>query len=191
MQVEGFYRDPYRQAWQEVQCTGRNIRKGNQWGRYSSLVVRWARCPAEENFSGRGICPLELTWVLTPFPPNSFGWEYKPKSSLCTHAFHRTDSKDPDVHILDRWILATPPPLPKQTHSNTPSMQHPRRRNVTTSMVGFKKAVTYTKISLKMVNPRDIAGERRGRSRNQLLKCAWLTMCSIANSFGCCYQTAI
>ena len=20
---------------------------------------------------------------------------------LCTHAFHRTDSKDPDVHVLD------------------------------------------------------------------------------------------
>ena len=32
--------------------------------------------------------------------------EYKPRSSLffllmCTHAFHRTDSKDPDVHVLD------------------------------------------------------------------------------------------
>ena len=23
-------------------------------------------------------------------------------TSLCTHAFHRTDSKDPDVHVLDR-----------------------------------------------------------------------------------------
>ena len=22
-------------------------------------------------------------------------------SSLCIHAFHRTDSKDPDVHVLD------------------------------------------------------------------------------------------
>ena len=27
--------------------------------------------------------------------------EYKPRSSLYTHAFHRTDSKDPDVHVLD------------------------------------------------------------------------------------------
>ena len=27
--------------------------------------------------------------------------EYKPRSSLCIHAFHRTDSKDPDVHVLD------------------------------------------------------------------------------------------
>ena len=32
---------------------------------------------------------------------NSFGGEYKPRSSLCTHAFHRTDSEDPDVHVLD------------------------------------------------------------------------------------------
>ena len=34
-----------------------------------------------------------------------------------------------------------------------------RRQNVTTSMVGLK-TVTYAKISPKMVNPRDIAGER-------------------------------
>ena len=38
-----------------------------------------------------GIFPSELTRVLTPFLKNSFGWEYKPRSSLCTHAFHRTD----------------------------------------------------------------------------------------------------
>ena len=25
----------------------------------------------------------------------------KPRSSLCTHAFDRTDSNDPDVHVLD------------------------------------------------------------------------------------------
>ena len=37
---------------------------------------------------------------------NSFRWEYKPRSSLCTHTFHSTDSKGPDVHILDRWMLA-------------------------------------------------------------------------------------
>ena len=58
-------------------------------------------------FPVEGIFPLELTWVLTTFPQNSFGWEYKPRSSLCTHAFHRMDSKDPDVHVLDGWIPAT------------------------------------------------------------------------------------
>ena len=37
-----------------------------------------------------------------------------------------------------------------------------RRRNVTTSWLD-SKTVTYVKISPKMVNPRDIAGERRRR----------------------------
>ena len=52
-------------------------------------------------FPVEGIFPLELTGVLTPFPKSSFGCEYKPRSSLCAHSFHRTDSKDPDVHVLD------------------------------------------------------------------------------------------
>ena len=64
-------------------------------------ILLWGHFPVE------GIFPLELTWVQTPFPQNSFGWEYKARSSLCTHAFHRTDSKDPDVHVLDGWMPAT------------------------------------------------------------------------------------
>ena len=40
-------------------------------------------------------------------PKNSSGWEYKLRSSLCTHAFHRTVSKDPDIHVLDRWMPTT------------------------------------------------------------------------------------
>ena len=70
--------------------------------------------------------------VLTPFPQNSFGWEYKPRSSLCTHVFYHMDWKDPDIHVLDWWM-----PAKKTTH--TPSMHHPQRRNVTTSMVGLNK----------------------------------------------------
>ena len=42
-------------------------------------------------------------------------------------------------------------------NKNTPSIHHPQRRNVTTPMAGLKK-VTYAKISPKIVNPRDIAG---------------------------------
>ena len=58
-------------------------------------ILLWGNFPVE------GIFPLELTWVQTPFPQkNFFGREYKPRSSLCTHAFHRTDSKDTDVHVL-------------------------------------------------------------------------------------------
>ena len=86
--------------------------------RIAQSVVCWAHClvwcrVAGWNLlwaSGRGdFFPLELTW--TPFPLNSFGWEYKPMSSLCTHAFHCTDTKEPDVHVLDGWMPAT-----KKTH---------------------------------------------------------------------------
>ena len=45
-----------------------------------------------------GVFSLELTWVLTPFPQKSFGWVCKLRSSLCTLAFHHTDTKDPDIH---------------------------------------------------------------------------------------------
>ena len=34
-------------------------------------------------------------------PYNSFGREYKPGSGLCTHAFYNSDSKDPDIHVVD------------------------------------------------------------------------------------------
>ena len=71
----------------------------------------------------------------------------KPRSSLCTHAFHRMDVKDPDIYALmgECW---------QQKHTqHAPS----RRWNVTTSVVGLKR-VTYAKISPKMVKPRDIAG---------------------------------
>ena len=63
--------------------------------------------PLRRIFRVKGIFPMELTWALTPFPQNSFGWEYKPRSSLCTHAFHGKDSKDPDIHVPDGWMPAT------------------------------------------------------------------------------------
>ena len=56
-------------------------------------------CPVE------GILPLGLTWVWLHSPKNHL--EYKPRSSLCSHAFHRTDSKHPDIHVLDGWMPAT------------------------------------------------------------------------------------
>ena len=44
-------------------------------------------------------------------------------------------------------------------NKNTPSMHHPRRRNVTTLVVGLKKWSHTQKSHPKVVNPRDIAGE--------------------------------
>ena len=45
------------------------------------------------------------------------------------------------------------------SNKNTPSMHHPRRRNVTTLTVGLKKRSHTQKSHPKVVNPRDIAGE--------------------------------
>ena len=37
---------------------------------------------------------------MAPFPQNSFRLEYKLRSSLSIHTFHRTDSKDPDIYAM-------------------------------------------------------------------------------------------
>ena len=50
-------------------------------------------------------CSGPLARVLFPFPQNFLGHEYKQRSSLCTHAIHLTDSKDPDIHhVLEGWM---------------------------------------------------------------------------------------
>ena len=51
---------------------------------------------------------------------------------MCTHAFHRTDSNDSRTHSCPRRVSAG--------NKNTPGIHHPRRRNVTTLIVGFKKS---------------------------------------------------
>ena len=53
-------------------------------------------------------------------------------------------------------------------NKNTPSTHHPRRRNVTTLMVGLKKKRSHTQKSHpKVVNPRDIAGERKKKKKKK------------------------
>ena len=51
-------------------------------------------------------------------------------------------------------------------NKNTPSTHHPWRRNVTTLMVGLKKWSHTQKSHPKVVNPRDIAGERQKKKKN-------------------------
>ena len=72
-----------------------------------SYVMQRCRFDPPSSRPVEGIFPLELTWLLTPFSQNSFGWEFKPQSSLCTFAFHHTDSKEPDIHVIHRRMLAT------------------------------------------------------------------------------------
>ena len=80
-------------------------------------------------------------------PQNSFGWECKARSSLYTHAFYRTSSKNPDFHVLDEWMPATKTHPPCTIHED--GMWLPQWLNW--------KTVTNAKISPKMVNPRGIA----------------------------------
>ena len=76
-------------------------------------VVCWAHCPTWCSITGstllcashRGDFSLGVKKVRAPFPKNSFGWEYKLRCCLCTHTFHHMDSKDPDIHVLPRWML--------------------------------------------------------------------------------------
>ena len=53
-------------------------------------------------------------------------------------------------------------------NKNTPRTHHPRRRNVTTLMVGLKNGHIRRKSHPKMVNPRDIAGESRRSSMSPI-----------------------
>ena len=110
-------------------------------------------------FSVQGIFPFELTWVLTPFHQNLFEWECKPRSSPYTHAFHQ--------HRLKRSWRSCPRRV-NAGDKNTPSMHQSRRRIVTTSIVGLRNGhIRKIWISPKLLNPGDLAGDRRRRSSSR------------------------
>ena len=52
-------------------------------------------------------------------------------------------------------------------NKNTPSTHHPRRWNVTTSLVGLKKRSHTQKSHPKVLNPRDIAGKRQKKKKKK------------------------
>ena len=54
-------------------------------------------------------------------------------------------------------------------NKNTPSTHHPRRRNVTTLMVGLKNGHIRKNLTQR-VNPRDIAGERKKKKKKKKKK---------------------
>ena len=56
-------------------------------------------------------------------------------------------------------------------NKNTPSTHHPRRRNVTTLMVGLKNGHVRKNLTQKVVNPRDIAGEREKKRKKKRRSC--------------------
>ena len=78
-------------------------------------------------------------------------------SSLCTHAFHHTDSKDPDIHVLDGECRQ------QKNTQNAPSA-----KTESDYLNGWiKKTVTYAKISSKMLNPRDIGRNAEEEEQEQ------------------------
>ena len=80
-------------------------------------ILLWGHFPVE------GIFSLGVNMGSNSIPPKTPSDE---RSSLCTHVFHRTDS----------WRSC--PRRVNASNKNTPSTHHPRRRNVTTLMVGLK-----------------------------------------------------
>ena len=76
---------------------------------------------------------------------------YKPRSSLCTHAFHCMDSND---LTFMSWTGECWQQKHTQHAASTTTESHYLKGWI-------KKNITYTKISPKMVNPRALAGECR------------------------------
>ena len=69
------------------------------WCSVVGLIFLWA--------SGRWDVSLGFNMGSGPFSPKTLPNETINQGSLCTHAFHRTDSYDPDIHVLDGWMPAT------------------------------------------------------------------------------------
>ena len=92
----------------------------------------------------------------------------KSSSSLCTHAFHRTDSKDPDVHVLDGWMPATKTHPARTIHEDG---MWPSTKTECDYLNGWIKKRSHTqKYHPKVVNPRDIAGERKKKKKKKKKK---------------------
>ena len=102
---------------------GWNSSVGSVFGSLSSVMQRHRFNPPLSVRSGRGNISVEVN-----MGSDSFRWEYFLRSSLCTHAFHHMDSKDPDIHVLDGWMPAT------KTH---PAWAIQDDRMCSTSMVWF------------------------------------------------------
>ena len=71
------------------------------------------------------------------------------------------DPKDPDIHVPDGWMPAKKP--------HTPSMHHPRKQNMTTSMVGLKKRSHAQKSHQKWWTPEIKLGMQKKKKTQETL----------------------
>ena len=100
---------------------------------------------------GQACSAVRCQWLCVPFVV---------ARHICIPLHRLTRS----CHSCPRWVNAG--------DKSTPSIYHPRRHNVTTSMVGLKM-VQHAEISPKMVNPWDKAGNAEYAGRF-----FWLVLCS-------------
>ena len=101
-------------------------------------ILLWGHFPVERIF------PLELTWVQTPFPQKTPSDESIDRGLVCAH-----------MHFIARtqksWRSC--PRRVNAGNKNTPSTHHPRRRNVTTLMVGLKNGHIRKNLTQKWWTP--------------------------------------
>ena len=85
------------------------------WGWNSSVgnVLGWLSCVMQRcgvdpplSFQQRGFFPWSWLWFWL-HSPKTLSNEGINRGLVYGQAFHHMDSKDPDIHVLDRWIPAT------------------------------------------------------------------------------------
>ena len=120
-------------------------------------------------------------------PQSSFGWEYKPRSSLCTHAFHHMDSKDPDIHVLDGWMPTTKAQAACAIHEDW--IWLPQRLNYKWSHMQKYHQKWFN-------NPRYIAGDARkekkkdGEERNRQPSTFFVKSQQVLRTVGSCWSSS-
>ena len=104
---------------------GGNSSVGNKVGALLCMMKHHAlhphRCrPVERNPPPPPPPPVPLGFNIDSDSTScsSFGWEFKPKFDRCTSAFHRRDSKDPDIHVLDMVMLTAKTHPPYTIHED-------------------------------------------------------------------------
>ena len=103
-------------------------------------------------------------------PPKTLSDESINRGLVCAH-MHFIARTQRSSHSCPRRVNAS--------NKNTLSTHYPRRWNVTTLMVGLKNGYICKNLTQKVVNPRDIAGERKKKKKKKknmtVCKELWLT----------------
>ena len=120
---------------------GRNSSVGSAWARYPQ---RRGFDPPLGTFSGRGDFSLGVNMGSNSIPPKTLSDESINRGLVCAH-----------MHFIARTqkILTFIPRRVNAGNKNTPSMHHPRRRNVTTLMVGLKNGHILKNLTQKWWTP--------------------------------------